>query len=324
MNHKTNFFFTAALFFALYASAFGQQELLRPYGGTAPDAQIPEDGKVRIINFGAHPDDAEFRAGGTAILWGKRGDHVKFVSTTNGDIGHWKESGGALALRRYREAQDAAKILGVKQSIVWDIHDGELEPTLENRLKFTREIRRWNADIVIAHRPNDYHPDHRYTGILMQDSAYMVGVPFLAPDTPPLLKTPVFLFSYDSFQNPPFRADIAVAIDDVIDKKMEALALMDSQFSEGGALGHMNPLAVAAVADPSLIPAQRQRTAERYKERAAVIADKYRDKLIELYGQEVGAKVKYAEVFEICEYGRRPNRDEIMKLFPISAPKSIR
>ena len=325
MNQKVRCFFVLALAFAVSTSVFGQQELPKLYGGTVPEAQIPEEGKVRIINFGAHPDDAEFRAGGTAVLWGERGDLVKFVSTTNGDIGHWREAGGPLALRRYREAQEAAKILGVKQSIVWDIHDGELEPNLENRLKFTREIRQWNADVVIAHRPNDYHPDHRYTGVLMQDSAYMVGVPFLAPDTPPLLKTPVFLYSYDSFQKPPpFTADIVVAIDDAIDKKVAALVSMESQFVEGGALGHLNSQAVAAMTDLAAREEQRKRAAEQFRKRFAAIADLYRDKLIECYGEEVGKKIKYAEAFEICEYGRRPSKEEIMKLFPISAPKSVR
>ena len=324
MNQMVKCFFIVVGVLAISAAALGQQEVPKPYGGVAPDAQIPEDGKVRIINFGAHPDDAEIRAGGTAVLWAERGDLVKFVSTTNGDIGHWREAGGPLALRRYREVQDAAKILGVQKSVVWDIHDGELEPTLANRLKFTREIRLWNADVVIAHRPNDYHPDHRYTGILMQDSAYMVGVPFLAPDTPPLLKTPVFLYSYDSFQNPPFKADIVVAIDDAIDKKVAALVSMESQFVEGGALGHLNPRAVAAMTDPAAREQNRKYVAERFRARCASIADQYRAQLIEFYGEEVGRKIKYAEVFEICEYGRRPSKEEIMKLFPISAPKSIR
>ena len=324
MNQKVRFSFAMALAFVISASAFGQQVMPKPYGGTAPDAQIPDDGKIRIVNFGAHPDDAEIRAGGTAVLWAERGDHVKFVSTTNGDIGHWRDAGGPLAIRRNREVQDAAKILGVT-TVVWDIHDGELEPSLANRLKFTREIRLWNADIVIAHRPNDYHPDHRYTGVLMQDSAYMVGVPFLAPDTPPLLKTPVFLYSSDSFQKPnPFTADIVVAIDDAVDRKAQALALLDSQFAEGGALGHLNPRAVAAATDPDVLAAQKLRVVERFKSQAEGIANKYRDKLIELYGEEVGRKVKYAEAFEICEYGRRPDKAEILRLFPITAPKSIR
>ena len=119
-----------------------------------------------------------------------------------------------------------------------DIHDGELEPTLENRRRITRLIREWKADIVIAHRPWDYHPDHRYVGVLVQDAAFMVTVPFFCPDTPPLTKNPVFLYSSDRFQKPyPFRADIAVAIDDVFDQKLDAIHELESQVYEGGASG---------------------------------------------------------------------------------------
>jgi len=308
------------MIFSVSGLAFGQHVAPKPYGGTASDAQIPEDGKLRIICFGAHPDDAEIRAGGTAVLWGQRGDHVQFVSVTNGDIGHWFEAGAVLANRRYQEAQEAAKILGTT-TLVWDIHDGELEPNLEYRRKFVREIRRWNADVVIGHRPNDYHPDHRYTGVLMQDSAYMVGVPFFCPDVPALQKTPVFLYSSDNFQKPnPFTADIVVAIDDAIEKKVAALVAMESQFVDGGALGHLNPKMVTAVSDPAVREQVRKEAGDRFRARAAAIANQYRAKLIELYGEEVGGKVKYAEAFEICEYGRRPSQEEIKKIFPIAPP----
>ncbi len=161
----------------------------------------PQDGKLRIICFGAHPDDCELQAGGTAALWAALGHHVKFVSVTNGDIGHWREAGGPLARRRTAEVQEAAKILGITTQVL-DIHDGELLPTLENRRTITRLIRDWKADIVMSHRPNDYHPDHRYTGILVQDSAYMVTVPFFCPDTPILKNNPAFFFYPDSFTWP--------------------------------------------------------------------------------------------------------------------------
>src|SRR5690349_11587989 len=175
------------------------------------------DGKLRIIIFGAHPDDAEYRGAGVAIKWAKQGHHVKFVSATNGDIGHWEMAGGPLALRRKQEVEAVAKSFGVANEVL-DIHDGEIMPTLENRRTFTRLIREWNADIVIANRPNDYHPDHRYTSILVQDSAYMVGVPFFTPSVPPLKRNPVFLYASDRFQRPnPFRAAVAVSIDDVIE-----------------------------------------------------------------------------------------------------------
>jgi LmbE family N-acetylglucosaminyl deacetylase len=156
---------------------------------------------LRIIVFGAHPDDAEYRGAGVAMKWAKLGHHVKLVSATNGDIGHWQMAGGPLALRRKKEVLAVAQKLGVTNEVL-DIHDGEIMPTLENRRMITRLIRQWNADVVITNRPNDYHPDHRYTSILVQDSAYMVGVPFFTPDVPPLKRNPVFLYTSDRFQRP--------------------------------------------------------------------------------------------------------------------------
>ena len=126
-----------------------------------------QDDKINVVIFGAHPDDCDIDAGGTAILFAKMGHNVKFVSLTNGDAGHYELGGEELAKIRYAEAQEAGKRFGVEY-VVLDNHDGQLMPTLENRLKVIREIRNWNADLVIAPRPNDYHPDHRYTGILIQ------------------------------------------------------------------------------------------------------------------------------------------------------------
>ncbi len=166
---------------------------------------------------------------------------------------------------------------------------------------------------MIGHRPNDYHPDHRYTGVLMQDSAYMVAVPFFCPDTPPLKKNPVFLYSHDRFQRPnPFRPDVVVAIDDVIEQKVDALVKMESQFIEGGALGSAD----RAPKNAQEREARRGQVREAFKRRFAGTAESCREKLIELYGEEVGKKVRYAEAFQICEYGRRPSRDELRELFP--------
>src|SRR6516165_3175920 len=201
-------------------------------------APVANDGKLRVIVFGAHPDDAEYRGAGVAMKWAKLGHHVKFVSATNGDIGHWQMAGGPLALRRKKEVLAVAQKLGVTTEVL-DIHDGEIMPTLENRRTITRLIRGWNADVVITNRPNDYHPDHRYTSILVQDSAYMVAVPFFCPDVPFLKKNPVFLYASDRFERPnPFRADVAVSIDDVWEATADALLVMESQIQEGGANGY--------------------------------------------------------------------------------------
>ena len=187
---------------------------------------------INVIVFGAHPDDCDIETGGTAILFAKMGHNVKFVSMTNGDAGHQSMGGGALAKIRIAEAKEAGKRFGVEYDVL-DNHDGELMPTLANRLKIIREIRKWDADVVIAPRPNDYHPDHRYTGILVQDAAYMVIVPNVAPEVPPLKKNPVFLYCEDGFQKPnPFEPDVTVIIDEVFDQKIYAMSAHESQFFE--------------------------------------------------------------------------------------------
>ncbi len=272
------------------------------------------DAKLRIICFGAHPDDAEYKSGGTAAMWAAQGHHVKLVSVTNGDIGHWSMAGGPLARRRTAESALVAERLGV-QSEVLDIHDGELMPTLENRRMITRLIREWDADIVIAHRPWDYHPDHRYVGVLVQDAAFMVTVPFFMPNIPPLTKNPVFLYSSDRFQKPyPFEADIAVAIDSVFDQKVHALTALVSQTFEGGALGSAEK---TAQAPPASQPELREAwLKERWEQRSGSEARNSRDALIRWYGKERAQQVQYAEAFEICEYGHQPSEVEIRRMFP--------
>ena len=303
-----NFAFTsAAALSAVCATAAEPTE--KP---TANRFVPPDDGKLRIICFGAHPDDCELQASGVGAMWARKGHHVKFVSVTNGDIGHWREAGGPLAHRRKAEVEKADEMLGVHTEVL-DNHDGELMPTLENRQKIIRLIREWKADLVISPRPNDYHPDHRYTGVLVQDAAYMVAVPFICPDVPPLKGNPVFMFYTDRFQKPnPSQPDIAISIDTVIDKKLDALAVMESQFFEGGALG-----------SAQLVPSDPAKRAERVKQvrdgQSAWFksgADRFRNNLVEWYGKEQADKVRYAEAFEICEYGRRPDKAELKRLFP--------
>jgi LmbE family N-acetylglucosaminyl deacetylase len=280
-------------------------------GGAAEPAPA-SDGKLRIICFGAHPDDCELQAGGVAALWAAKGHKVKFVSVTNGDIGHWREAGGPLALRRKAEVEAAAKILGITTEVL-DIHDGELLPTIDHRRTITRLIREWKADMVMGPRPNDYHPDHRYTGVLVQDAAYMVTVPFFCPDVPPLKNNPVFLYYPDSFQKPnPFQPEIAVAIDSVMDKKLDALGVIVSQFAEGGANGSADLFP----ADPDKQKKRQQTVRAGFAKRNQSIADRFRGKLEEEYGNDRAQNIKYAEAFEICEYGRRPDKAELKRLFP--------
>jgi N-acetylglucosamine malate deacetylase 1 len=277
-------------------------------------AAPPDDGKLRIIAFGAHPDDCELKAAGVGAKWAALGHHVKFVSVTNGDVGHWKSAGGPLAKRRTEEVQACAKILGTRAEVL-DIHDGELLPTLENRRWITKLIREWKADVVLSHRPNDYHPDHRNVGLLVQDAAYMVTVPFFCPDVPYLEKNPVFFFYEDRFTKPNrFSADVVVAIDDVIDKKLAAVEALESQFYEGGCNG--GPRLVPSPGNAAAVAARKKEVRQSFADRFASTAKRHGLQLTGWYGGEAASKVKYAEAFEICEYGRVPGKEELRKLFP--------
>jgi LmbE family N-acetylglucosaminyl deacetylase len=267
-------------------------------------AQAP----LNIIAFGAHPDDCDIRAGGTAAKWAAAGHRVRFVAVTNGDAGHQTQGGGALAARRRAEAQEAGKRIGVEY-VVLDNHDGELLPDLKVREQIIRQIRLWKADLVLAPRPNDYHPDHRYTGVLLQDAAFMVTVPNVASDTPALRKNPVFMYFEDGFKKPaPFTPDVAVSIDDSFEKK---IAMLDAHVSQ--VYEWLPWLAGRLEEVPKGETARRQWLT---KERSAPISPAVREALTKYYGAAGAAKVQHAEAFEICEYGRRPEESDIRRLFP--------
>lgn len=277
--------------------------------GDTVNAQQPAPAApLNIIAFGAHPDDCDIRAGGTAAKWAAMGHKVRFVAVTNGDAGHQSEGGGALAARRRAEAIEAGKRIGVDY-VVLDNHDGELLPSLHVREQIIRQIRQWKADLVLAPRPNDYHPDHRYTGVLLQDAAFMVTVPNVTPDTPALRKNPVFMYFQDGFQKPsPFEPHVAVSIDDTFAKKIDGLDAHVSQFYE------WLPWLAGRLEDVPKDEAARKEWLA--KERAGSINPAVRAALVKYYGADAGAKVKYAEAFEICEYGSRPTDADIKRLFP--------
>lgn len=267
------------------------------------------NGKSRIIVIGAHPDDCDSDAGGTATLLAAMGHAVKFVAVTNGDAGHHLIQGKQLAERRYKETQEVARRLGVTYDVL-DNHDGMLLPNLEVRLQIIRKIREWNADVVIAPRPNDYHPDHRYTGVLVQDAAYMVAVPNIAYDVPALRKNPIFLYTADHFQRPnPFRPDIAIDISSVFEKKISALDAHESQFYEWMPwIGHYEKEV------PAGKEARFKWLVSRYS--SPMKAD-VRAALEKWYGKDKAEKASFAEAFEICEYGTQPSETQIRQLFPM-------
>ncbi len=265
---------------------------------------------LNVIVIGAHPDDCDICAGGSAALWAKMGHNVKFLSLTNGDAGHHEMGGGELAMRRRAEAKESARRLGIAEYEVLDNHDGELMPDLDVRRQVIRRIRAWNADLVILPRPNDYHPDHRNTGLVVQDAAYMVIVPNVVTDTPPLEKNPVFVYCRDRFQTPnPFTPDIAISIDEVFEQKMDGLDAHVSQFYE------WLPWTAGRLEEVPTDHTERKEWLADWRRRD--LNPDIRASLVKWYGEDKGSAVQSAEVFQICEYGKQPNEEEILRLFPM-------
>jgi LmbE family N-acetylglucosaminyl deacetylase len=269
------------------------------------------DDQLRVLVVGAHPDDCDFGAGGVAALYARQGHRVLFVSVTNGDAGHHQSGGALLAQRRRVEAAAAGAAIGIEYQLL-DIHDGELLPTLENRRRIIELIRTFRPDLVMSPRPNDYHPDHRYTAQLIQDAAYMVTVPNVCAFVPHLPSNPVIVYVSDTFQKPyPFAPDVVVAIDEVVDRKVDMLDAHVSQVYEwlpynGGYLDQV----------PAAPQERRAWLRQHMDERMRRDAERYRELLIARYGQQAGRAVQYAEAFESCEYGAALTEQNIKRLFP--------
>jgi LmbE family N-acetylglucosaminyl deacetylase len=282
--------------------------LLMPVFMFSLSAQAQPDRKLNVVIIGAHPDDPD-KVGGCAYKWKLAGFTVTMVSFTNGDAGHQSIKADELARIRREEARKAGEVIGIKY-ITLDNHDGQVMPTYENRLQMIKVIREYKADVVIFPRPYDYHPDHRYTGTLVLDAAYMVTVPTILPEVPFLERNPMFLFMSDGFIHPePFTADIAVDIDDVIEKKMDMYHQHTSQMYEWLPFnqGNLNSVPASDADRRAWLGTSRKRGSD---------ATPYRSKLIELYGTEKGSAIKYCEAFQDSGYGTRLTKDNMKIYFP--------
>lgn len=269
---------------------------------------------LSILAIGAHPDDCDIKAGGVAALYRALGHQVHFVSVTDGRSGHHQKSGDELASIRRIEAANAGKALDVSYE-VFSHPDGALKPTLDARYEMIALIRQRRPDLILTHRPNDYHPDHRATSQLVCDAAYMVTVPPVVPSVEALRYNPVIAYFSDDFQRPyPFTPTVAVDIEPVIEKVVDALDCHRSQFYEWLAWNHHYEDVLPR--DPA---EQRNWLGSRFRDRIAPLADRYRELLCQQYGQDRGRKVRYIEAFEPCEYGSPLTAENIPRLFPFLA-----
>jgi LmbE family N-acetylglucosaminyl deacetylase len=269
------------------------------------------DQPLRILVIGAHPDDADIKAGGTAARWCAAGHVVKLVSLTDGRAGHHTQHGPQLVERRRAEARAAAAVVGATYD-VFDTPDGELDDRQENRRRVIRLIRTFRPDLVLTHRTTDYHPDHRFAGLLVQDASYMVTVPAVCPDVPHLPATPVILYFSDAFTKPcRFEPHVTVDIGETFDRLVAMLHCHQSQFYEWLPYNAGHPEQVPAGDD-----ARRAWLAERIRRRIRPLADRYRDLVVRTYGPDRGKRVELIEAFEVSEYGAPLDAAARARLFP--------
>jgi LmbE family N-acetylglucosaminyl deacetylase len=266
---------------------------------------------LRVLLIGAHPDDADIKAGGSTAKWCALGHEVRLVSLTDGRAGHHSMAGPGLAKRRLAEAQASAATIGASYEVL-DCPDGELDDRLEYRHRVIRLIRTFQPDLVITHRSTDYHPDHRFAGLLVQDAAYLLTVPAICPDVPHLAKSPVIMYFSDAFRKPcRFEPHVVVDIGPEFDKLVAMLHCHQSQFYEWLPFnaGHLETV-------PGEDSARRAWLADRIGRRIRPLADRYRELVIQTYGSEQGARVEYVEAFEVSEQGAPLDAEGRERLFP--------
>ncbi len=281
---------------------------------------------MKILMIGAHQDDNEFRCGGLAHKYVKMGYEVRFLSMCNGCGGHHIMTPEETIARRAKESAAVAELLGVTYD-VWDVDDCNLVADLATRKRLIRYIREFSPDLIIAHRPNDYHADHRASGQLVMDASYLLTVPNECPDAPAMRYMPVIMYNEDRFKNPDFCPTVVLDMDDEIDTKLTIADLNVSQvyewlpYTEEGVevpegreerWAFLKGMEITAdTTDEEVMAAPRG-----YAVRFAKTAARFRQQLIERYGEEKGSKIRYAEAFELCDYGH-PLTEELKKaLFP--------
>ncbi|HXJ42317.1 MAG TPA: PIG-L family deacetylase [Bryobacteraceae bacterium] len=261
---------------------------------------------MNVIFIGAHPDDCETKCGGTAARMVEAGHRVKFVSVTDGSSGHQTDHGPLIAARRLAECEVSKQRLGLTDYEILTNRDGHLQPTIRARAEVIRVIREWHSDIVVTHRLCDYHPDHRYTSTLVQDSAYLVMVPGVCPNVAPLRDNPIFLYMEDDFTRPyPFQPHVVVDVASAWEKKMASLDAHVSQYYEWlpWIMGEADQVPADAAGRKQWLEGKFRR---QVVSRAVGAAAEAR------YGVASGA----LEAFELSEYGRQPEPGELDRLFP--------
>lgn len=184
--------------------------------------------KLHILAIAAHPDDIELGCAGTLIKHALRGQEVGILDLTEGELG----TRGTPGLRR-QEAQNAAKVMGIKVRENARIADGFFRNDEAHQRKLITYIRHYQPEIVIANALSDRHPDHGRGGRLIADACFLSGLRKVVTEWEGKPQEPwrpkrVYHMQQDRVYEPTFIVDISSAFE----KKMEAIRCYKSQFHD--------------------------------------------------------------------------------------------
>ena len=280
---------------------------------------------MKLLVIGAHPDDNEFRCAGIAYKYKQLGHEVQFLTVCDGCRGHQSMTVEETRNKRRGEYMAVGEYLGIKYD-TFGIEDCTAVADLETRRRMINYIREANPDLVITHRTNDYHADHRAVAQLVQDAAYMLIVPHECPETPAMRKMPVIMFNVDNFTNPVFEADVIIDIDDVIDEKLKCADFHESQvydwlcYEKGITAPTDKVERFEKICRGGITFDTKDKELAgfpfSYGKRYAEVAARFRKELCARYGKKRGKKVRFAEAFMLSEYGTPLTEETKKTLFP--------
>jgi bacillithiol biosynthesis deacetylase BshB1 len=182
--------------------------------------------KLDVLALGAHPDDVELSCGGTVAKLAKQGRRVGIADLTRGELG----TRGSREIRA-AEAAEAARLLGVQVRENLGIPDGNLETSLENRLKIVQIIRKYQPEVLLFPYPVDRHPDHERAHTLCREAWFAAGLVKIETTLDGRMQEPFRPRAYYHFmQWFEFKPSFIIDITDEFDQRMQCVGAFKSQF----------------------------------------------------------------------------------------------
>jgi len=184
--------------------------------------------KLDVLAIGAHPDDIELACGGTVAKLVQQGRKVAILDLTQGELG----TRGSKEIR-FKEAANAAKILGITFRENLELPDGNIELTMENRLKLMTVIRKYKPEILLMPHDNERHPDHEHAHYLAKEAWFYSGLEKIPTYDDGKIQEPFRPKKYFYFmQKYGFIPSFIIDISDQIDVRMNAVRAFRSQFHD--------------------------------------------------------------------------------------------